>query len=167
MKDVLKVLAGVLLGLGLFLAGFLTGRSVGRHENDPKPLPDPQVIHEDVTIEVRPQLIASGTLKETVRVEVRDTVHHHHHDTTYVFDIPREVKVYADSSYRAVVSGLDPRLDSLTIHTYKETILQPYEVTRWKERSRWGLSVQGGYGIGAGGLTPYIGVGVSYRLLDF
>lgn len=163
MKDVLKILAGVLLGLGLFLAGFLTGRSVGRHENDPKPLPDPQVIHEDVTIEVRPQLIASGTLRETVTVHVHDTIH----DLDLDAVLPREYRVYADTSYRAVVSGIDPRLDSLSIREVHETILQPYEVTRWKERSRWGLSVQGGYGIGAGGLTPYIGVGVSYRLLDF
>lgn len=163
MKDVLKVLAGVLLGLGLFLAGFLTGRSVGRHENDPKPLPDPQVIHEDVTIEVRPQLIASGTLRETVTVHVHDTIH----DLDLDAVLPREYRVYADTSYRAVVSGIDPRLDSLSIREVHETILQPYEVTRWKERSRWGLSVHGGYGICAGGLTPYIGVGVSYRLLDF
>lgn len=163
MKDVLKVLAGVLLGLGLFLAGFLTGRSVGRHENDPRPLPDPQVIHEDVTIEVRPQLIASGTLRETVTVHVHDTIHDLNLDAV----LPREYRVYADTSYRAVVSGIDPRLDSLSIREVHETILQPYEVTRWKEHSRWGLSVQGGYGIGSGGLTPYIGVGVSYRLLDF
>lgn len=163
MKDVLKILAGVLLGLGLFAAGFLTGRSVGRHENDPKPLPDPQVIREDVTIEVRPQLIASGTLRETVTVHVHDTIH----DLDLDAVLPREYRVYADTSYRAVVSGIDPRLDSLSIREVHETILQPYEVTRWKERSRWGLSVQGGYGIGTGGLTPYIGVGVSYRLLDF
>lgn len=45
------------------------------------------------------------------------------HDTTIKYiELPRTYKVYADTNYRAVVSGVQPRLDS--IQTYNTTITQ-------------------------------------------
>ena len=86
------------------------------------------------------------------------------HDTLLV-EVPIEQKVYADSNYRAVVSGWHPSLD--TISVYPETRVITIERTRteWKT-ARWGLALQAGAGISAkGAIFPYVGVGVSYNLL--
>ena len=89
-------------------------------------------------------------------------------DTVRVGDtlLHRKQVVYADSSYRAVVSGyLDPRLDKLQI--FPKTIYQTvtndiyYPVTVKQKKKRWGLGLQAGYGYPGG---FYVGGGVSYNL---
>ena len=92
------------------------------------------------------------------------------HDTTVVrdsvlADIPIETRVYAeDSLYRAVVSGFRPSLDTLLVYntTREITKFVPVPV-----RKRWGIGVTGGYGVGKGGLTPFVGVGITYNLINF
>lgn len=76
-------------------------------------------------------------------------------DTIYV-PLPIQRKVYETDLYRAVVSGYRPNLDSITIYHKREIVYQ-------KDR-RWGLGVIGGYGIGKNGFSPYIGVGLYYRI---
>lgn len=90
-------------------------------------------------------------------------------DTVRVGDtlLHRKQVVYADSSYRAVVSGyLDPRLDKLQI--FPKTIYQTvtndiyYPVTVKQKKKRWGLGLQAGYGYPGGW---YVGAGVSWNLV--
>lgn len=90
-------------------------------------------------------------------------------DTVRVGDtlLHRKQVVYADSSYRAVVSGyLDPRLDKLQI--FPKTIYQTvtndiyYPVTVKQKKKRWGFGLQAGYGYPGG---FYVGGGVSYNLV--
>ena len=88
------------------------------------------------------------------------------HDTAFV-QLPREEVEYRDSSYRAVVSGFRPRLEELDIYQKERIITIETTRTVKKEPSRWALSVSGGYGVSAKGLTPYIGVGISYNLYTF
>lgn len=45
------------------------------------------------------------------------------------------------------------------------TEMRAYQVTDKTKPKRLGLGVQVGYGFGAGGLTPYIGVGLNYTLI--
>lgn len=88
------------------------------------------------------------------------------HDTVEV-RVPMERRVYQeDSLYRAVVSGWHPSLDSLTIYP-KETIITITKPEVIPVRKRWGLGVQAGMGACKDGLTPYVGVGVSYNLLGW
>ena len=61
--------------------------------------------------------------------------------------------------------GFRAGIDSLQVYPEKKIITNT--ITRTIEPSRWALSVHGGYGIGKGGLTPYIGIGLSYDLLRF
>lgn len=89
-------------------------------------------------------------------------------DTTRVGDtlLRRRQVVYADSSYRAVVSGyVDPRLDSLQVFpktVYKEVTNDIYHPVAIKSKpKRWGLGLQAGYGYPGGW---YVGVGVNYNL---
>ena len=73
---------------------------------------------------------------------------------------------YSDSTFDAWVSGIDPRLDS--IKTYQTNMVITKEISvPVKVRSRWGLGIQAGYGASKDGLSPYIGVGVSYNVLSW
>ena len=87
-------------------------------------------------------------------------------DTTRIGDtlLRRKQVVYRDSSYRAVVGGyVDPRLDSMVV--YPKTVYQTvtndiYHTIKVKDKRRWGLGLQAGYGPGGW----YVGAGVSDNL---
>lgn len=70
--------------------------------------------------------------------------------------VPITQKEYRTDEYRAWVSGYKPSLDSVWV--YPEKI-----IIREKPR-KWGIGVIGGYGIGRNGLSPYVGVGLYWRL---
>ena len=80
-------------------------------------------------------------------------------DTVEV-SLPIVQKVYRDTNYTAWVSGYEPRLDSVSVRHREVTLTK---VTRGE--SRWGVGVQVGYGIDKTFKpTPYVGVGLMYRL---
>ena len=99
-----------------------------------------------------------------------DTVKLAVHDTTLrvdsvLVDVPIERRVYEeDSLYRAVVSGYRPSLDSLLVYrtTTEITKFVPVPV-----KKRWGVGIQAGYGFSQKGISPYVGVGISYNLINF
>ena len=79
--------------------------------------------------------------------------------------IQQEV-IYKDSTYMAVVGGIEPYLKSIEI--YPKTIyVNNNTTTTIKVRSRFGLGVQAGYGLSRNGLQPYVGVGVQYNLIQW
>lgn len=75
--------------------------------------------------------------------------------------VPITQKTYADSTYKAWVSGYNPRLDSIQV--YRQTVVTTKTETVVKKR-RIGIGVQAGYGYGFryGGIEPYVGLGVSW-----
>ena len=78
----------------------------------------------------------------------------------------RQEITYKDSTYTAVVGGIEPYLKSIEI--YPKTIyVNNNTTTTIKVRSRFGLGVQAGYGYGRSGLQPYVGVGVQYNLIQW
>lgn len=81
-----------------------------------------------------------------------------------IVELPIIQRHYADSTYEAWVSGpVDPRLDSVRVFV-PTTIITKQE---WKPPKRWHLGVSAGYGYGAQGFQPYIGVGVTYSIFSF
>lgn len=76
--------------------------------------------------------------------------------------VPITQKVYADSTYKAWVSGYNPRLDSIQV--YRQTVVTTKTETVVRKR-RIGIGVQAGYGYGFryGGIEPYVGLGVSWN----
>lgn len=82
--------------------------------------------------------------------------------------IPITQKIYTDdSTYIAYVSGYQAALDSFMFLCNKEIITKPCPAP--KER-KWSVGVQVGYGITmttTPQFTPYIGVGLSYKLFNF
>ena len=78
----------------------------------------------------------------------------------------RQEVIYKDSTYIAVVGGIEPYLKSIEI--YPKTIyVNNNTTTTIKVRSRFGLGVQVGYGYGRNGLQPYVGVGVQYNFMQW
>ena len=75
--------------------------------------------------------------------------------------IPISQKVYEDTLYKAYVSGYEPKLDSITI---KQKTTYITHTIRDKE-SRFRIGIQTGYGLTPKGMQPYVGVGVSYRII--
>lgn len=77
-------------------------------------------------------------------------------------EIPIISREYNGEGYRAWVSGYNPMLDSIEVYSTTTTITPPKP-----RRKRWGIGVQAGYGLGRNGMQPYVGVGVSYNLVNF
>ena len=78
----------------------------------------------------------------------------------------RQEVIYKDSTYMAVVGGIEPYLKSIEI--YPKTIyVNNNTTTTIKVRSHFGLGVQAGYGYGRNGLQPYVGIGVQYNLIQW
>ena len=78
----------------------------------------------------------------------------------------RQEVIYKDSTYMAVVGGIEPYLKSIEIYP-KAIYVNNNTTTTIKVRSRFGLGLQAGYGYGRNGLQPYVGVGVQYNFMQW
>ena len=85
-------------------------------------------------------------------------------DTVWA-ELPREAKEYRDSTYRAVVSGYRPSLDEIEVYRKKITVTVTNTVQLPAPRWSWGVQTGVGYSP-TGGISPYIGVGIQYRIGD-
>lgn len=141
MKDAL-----IFLVIICFIAGsFFIGRfAYHKCENSTTSIIDTVTITNTI---VKPQ---------PYKVYIRDTVH--------IYDT---IKLYLDTLTKGKdtvfikASVSNNALDTLqAIWKYEPIIIE-------KNRSRWGVGIQSGVGFGEGGkITPYIGVGISYRLFE-
>ena len=71
---------------------------------------------------------------------------------------------YKDEHYTAVVEGIGAYLKSIEVYPRTEfrTITTTMPVNK---KTRWGVGVQMGAGLGKNGVQPYIGIGLSYNLI--
>lgn len=142
----------ILLLLGL-VASFIAGYHVREVSSMMTPWQDTVIIVD--------------TLRDTVPVPIREIVTKYIQvpgdtivkymkgDTVF---LPVMQKEYATPDYRAWVSGYNAALDSIDV--FPKTVY----VTKKIPARRWGLGVSAGYGVGRSGLSPYIGIGVYYRI---
>ena len=84
-------------------------------------------------------------------------------DTLFLV-LPREQVVWEDSLARIYASGINPQVDSVMHYRTEKVINHLIPV---KVNPKWGIGIQGGVGVGKGGLTPYVGVGVQYNILTW
>lgn len=170
-----KDLRDLLIGLGLFAAmmfvAFWLGRCTGQAD-----IENEQIAHTDTVVRTdtvkipHEKLETQVVTQEVIRYKyvpisvesVPDTVVKH--DTIIrvndgVAVIPISMKTYTDSTtYKAVVSGYDPRLESIEIYQ-KNT-----EITKYIKPSRFSFGLQGGVYLTPAGFQPGIGVGIQYRI---
>ena len=147
----------------VFLFGFIIG------QKHPQKVPgepikvkvDTLVIH-DTTMSYRPIYVDRVKL-DSVLVPVVDSVKIH--DTTFVY-LEREKVTWRDSLCEVYVSGIMASVDSVRhFQEYKYITIEKQVPV--KVKSHGGLGVNAGYGVGKGGLTPYVGVGISYNILSW
>ena len=164
---ILAAILAVIVIAGAFTGGFFAGK--GRRPSYQRDtVTTVQIIHDTVT-RYKPQYITKEIIGERL-VPVIDTVKIH--DTTFV-SLPVEQKVYADSNYRAVVSGIRPQLDEISVFPETRIVTQTVTVTEKRRPTKFGVGVQVGFG-GTYGLVhkqldagPYVGVGISYNFIRF
>ena len=154
----------ILIGVGLAFAvllGFLVGQRCPRNGGGETPTPkvDPWVIRD--TIKVTEPISVTKRVVDSIPYPVTDTLRMR--DTLYVI-LEREQIRWEDSLSVVYASGVMPQVDSVIHHTEKLIITKEIPVIK---KTRWGLGVQAGVGAGKGGMTPYVGVGVSYNLLSW
>ena len=100
---------------------------------------------------------------DSVLIPVKDTIVIH--DSVYIY-MDMEKITWRDSLCEVYASGIMPQVDSVRHFTeYKYVTIET--AIPVKDKSHWGLGINAGYGVGQGGLTPYIGIGVSYNILSW
>lgn len=173
----------ILMGMGIVVAiliGFLVGRRCPRNDpgepqtprvdtlfvrdtnsfTEPKKEPSPDVLIKEIPV---PVYVADSSaidslLNECARLEkVGDSLR---------LVLLRVQRHYSDSTFDAWVSGVDPRLDSIKTYQTNMVITKEIPVIQIK-KTRWGLGISAGCGVGKDGLTPYVGVGISYNILSW
>lgn len=156
--------AAILLAAALLIGGgYLLGR-----RTQPQPCQPHEIIGAD-TLTIRDSITQKRPVSEVRRVikrvpvPVTDTLIVH--DTLYVY-LEREQVEWSDSLATVWASGIQPRVDSVRHYTQKQIITQQVAVPV-PVRRRWGIGVQAGYGASRDGLTPYVGVGVTYNIVTF
>lgn len=90
-------------------------------------------------------------------------------DTIVEINVPRWQKEYRDTTYHAWVSGYEPALDSIQV--YNKTVYQTVTIHEYQPKKKWAVGIQAGMGVGLNDnkviTTPYIGVGLTYKLFEF
>ena len=147
----------------VFLFGFIIGQ---KHSQklpvEPIKVKVDTLVIRDTTMSYRPIYVDRVKL-DSVLVPVLDTMMIH--DTTFVY-LEREKVTWRDSLCEVYASGIMASVDSVRhFQEYKYITIETQVPV--KVRSHWGLGVNAGYGVGKGGLTPYVGIGISYNLLSW
>lgn len=100
---------------------------------------------------------------DSVLIPVKDTIVIR--DSVYIY-MDREKITWRDSLCEVYASGIMASVDSVRYFQEYKYITIDTQVPV-KIKSRWGLGVNAGVGAGNDGLTPYIGIGVSYNVLSW
>lgn len=146
MTEFEKFCIAFLVICGLFLAAgfsFKIGRRTGYNSGYQAGLNEPGKADTVVVVDTFRQEVPVPQyvwLDKPVYIPVHDTTLVHHNDTTWVV-LPREVKGYADSTYRLEVSGIQPQLDWIEVYRKTEYITNTRTI-----RKHWGLGVSAGPG---------------------
>jgi hypothetical protein len=96
-------------------------------------------------------------------------------DTVYVRDtiylggqtFYQEVKEYKGKDYYAKISGINAFLEDIRVYP-KTTTKYVYQVEKVTEKpKKWGIGISAGYCVTTQGLQPYVGVGLSYNIIQW
>lgn len=162
MKGRKYILTGIGIAVAILIL-FLFDRRIPRDAPQ-----EPQSVKVDTlfvrdTIKVTQPKFITRRVVDSVLVPVTDTIRLR--DTLYVF-LEREQIRWEDSLSVVYASGVRPEIDSVIHYAERMVIVKEIPVVRVK-KTRWGVGIQAGAGATKDGLTPYVGVGVSYNILSW
>lgn len=145
--------------IGLLGATFF----LGRHTHKVEPIEVERVVYDTIVHEkVRVDTMWRTRVEKVYLTEVRrDTVAMR--DTVLV-EVPIYTYVAQDSLYRVEAEGFNVRFKRIDV--YPRTVYRTQEKVV-KTSDKWGVGVQVGYGASKQGLSPYIGIGVSYNIFTW
>ena len=122
---------------------------------------DTLIVRDTITF-LKPISVTKRVVEREL-VRVTDTIDVH--DTLYVY-LDREQIQWRDSLCEVYASGINPRVDS--VRHYRESKIITIETqTPVKVKDNWGVGLQAGYGASKDGLSPYIGIGLTYNILSW
>ena len=145
----------------------LIGILIGQKHRQKMPLEPTEIkvdtlVIRDTIMQYKP-IFVDKIKVDSVLIPVKDTIVIR--DSVYIY-MDREKITWRDSLCEVYASGIMPQVDSVRhFQEYKYITIETQVPV--KVKSHWGLGVNAGYGVGKGGLTPYIGVGISYNLLSW
>ena len=153
----------ILCVIMLILIGILIGQ---KHRQktplEPNEIKVDTLIVRDTIMQYKP-IFVDKIKVDSVLIPIKDTIVIR--DSVYIY-MDREKITWRDSLCEVYASGIMPQVDSVRHFTeYKYVTIET--AIPVKEKSHWGLGINAGYGVGQGGLTPYIGIGVSYNILSW
>ena len=152
-KYFLLFLAGLLFAICCFISFFI-GQSYPKIVNT-KIIRDTLVIRDTIEIKEPTEKIKWKEKEKLVYIPVVDTLIVYKNDTTYL-SMPIEKIKYEDENYRAIVSGICPKLEEIDV--YSKTIY----VTEQKIetiKKHWNFDITAGPGVFYNGKINY-GLGV-------
>lgn len=115
------------------------------------------------TITLQKPISVERVRLDSVLIPVVDSVKIH--DTLFVY-LEREQVIWQDSLSCVYASGILPQVDSVR-HFLESRIITIEKSVPVKVDSHWGFGIQAGMGAGKAGLTPYVGIGLSYNILSW
>lgn len=143
--------------------GFLVGHRCTRICPVEPPIVKVDTLFIRDTIKVTEPKFITKRVVDSIPYPVGDTIRMR--DTLFMILERNQIR-WEDSLAVVYASGVDPRVDSVIHFTQNQIITKEIPVIQVK-RTRWGIGVQAGMGADKNGLTPYVGVGVSYNLLSW
>lgn len=163
MKRLFQILTIAVIACLFVLMGVGIGNSC--HQKDPtiKVIEKVDTLYVCDTIKVTEPLYVKERVIDSVLVAVTDTIVRN--DTTFI-TLPKQQRKYQSPQFQAWVSGYDPKLDSIKLFQTTRTITKEIPVIQ-KQKPRFSVGITGGYGVGKDGLTPFVGVGLTYNLITW
>ena len=145
----------------------LVGILIGQKHRQKSPLEPHEtkvdtLVVRDTIMQYKP-IFVDKIKVDSVLIPVKDTIVIR--DSVYIY-MDREKITWRDSLCEVYASGIMPQVDSVRHFTEDKYITIQKQVPV-KVKSHWGLGINAGYGVGKGGMTPYVGVGISYNLLSW
>lgn len=158
----MKVWQWLLLGIGIavaILVSFWLGQKCPNVQISKENGQVDTLVIRDTIVIVKP-ISVTRTVIDTVFVPVIDTIRLR--DTLFLKQ-EKERVIWKDSLSEVYASGIMASIDSVKhfqqIRVIKETV-------KLKDK-KWGVGVQFGYGASKEGLSPYVGIGISWNILTF
>lgn len=154
----MKILQFIII-IGLFVSAFF----LGRHSVNPQTIVVDSIVYDTITkthVEhdtmwrdrvVYKRLPAIDDSADTIRIV--DTV---------TVSVPIYKYHFSDKMFSIKAEGHDVKLNEVVLYPRTE-----YRTKEVKVANKWGLGIQAGYGVSSQGLTPYIGIGISYNILTW
>ena len=153
--------------LCVILLTFYVGMLIGQKHRQKMPLEPTEIkvdtlVIRDTIMQYKP-IFVDKIKVDSVLIPVKDTIVIR--DSVYIY-MDREKITWRDSLCEVYASGIMTQVDSVK-HFREYQYVTIETAIPVKEKSHWGLGINAGYGVGQGGLTPYIGSGGSYNMLSW